>query len=139
MLQEGVWLSLPCEAEAEVRVCMAEAGVHLGHGQLHVAAGVGACDVQARVCVAAAQVRIWNMDTRLVQREASVGFPVESCAFANEAYPSRALGGQRTLHVAYGSVGPYRCARTSDTPCRWARGAPCRWARGAPCRCARSR
>eukprot|EP00200_Dunaliella_tertiolecta_P007628 CAMPEP_0202381592 /NCGR_PEP_ID=MMETSP1127-20130417/37027_1 /ASSEMBLY_ACC=CAM_ASM_000462 /TAXON_ID=3047 /ORGANISM="Dunaliella tertiolecta, Strain CCMP1320" /LENGTH=1435 /DNA_ID=CAMNT_0048980603 /DNA_START=339 /DNA_END=4646 /DNA_ORIENTATION=+ len=53
------------------------------------------------------KVRVWNMDTRQVEREASVGFPVDGCAFANEDYPSKAKRNQKSLHVAFGSVGPY--------------------------------
>jgi len=49
------------------------------------------------------------MDSRLVTIEASVGFPVDGCAFANEDYPSKAKRGARTLHIAFGSTGPYRC------------------------------
>ena len=57
------------------------------------------------------------MDTRLVQLEASVGFPVDGCAYANEDYPSKTKKGELSLHVALGSVGPYRCVRLCVCVC----------------------
>lgn len=57
-----------------------------------------------------AQVRLWSMAQQKCLREADVGFPVAGCTFSCEAYPSRAKRGEASVHLAFGSVGDYRCA-----------------------------
>ena len=54
------------------------------------------------------QVRLWHAGEKAVIREASLGFGVSGCDFSKEPYPSRARGGRATLHIAFGSIGPYR-------------------------------